>query len=151
MEPARYRIEFTQQKLLPLAAGFGVVGALFIHELWARIAFGVSALVVVGVTLLVRRARPQLVLDDSGYAVEELGREKLRVAWSEVVKVRADEAEHALYVDVGDPKRNLLVPPSSGYGFRFERAPELYARILQSVPAEKVERVEPLDATVPKA
>jgi hypothetical protein len=91
------------------------------------------------------RARAAVVLDETGYTVEEHGREKLRVAWSEVVRVRADAEEKAAYVDCGDRARNLLIPPRRGYGFRFERSDALYARVLEAVP-DKVVLVPRLDA-----
>ena len=56
------------------------------------------------------------------------------MAWSDVIKVKADPSEHAAYVDCGDPAKNLLVPPVRGWGFRFRRAPELYARIVKEQP-----------------
>jgi hypothetical protein len=137
----RYRLIFTQRRVLPLAVAIAIVGAVVATALWARIACVAVACLAVLAAWLQGRARPALVIDDEGYAVEEHGREKLRVRWSEVVKVRADGGEKALYVDVGDPARNLLVPPRRGYGFRFERADELYQHILQRVPADKVEAV----------
>lgn len=42
------------------------------------------------------------------------------------------------------PSRNLLVPPERGYGFHFERADALYARILDAV-TDRVELVPRLD------
>ena len=137
----RYRLIFTQRRVLPLAVVVALIGAAVSTALWARLTCGLVAALAVVAAWLQGRARPALLLDDEGYAVEEYGREKLRVRWSEVKKVRADGAEHALYVDVGDPARNLLVPPKRGYGFRFDRAEELFQRILQRVPADKVEAV----------
>jgi hypothetical protein len=141
----RFRIVFAQARVLPVAVAIGAIGVVFAQAGWVRIAFGAMAVSMTVVGLVLGRARPEVVLDDDGYAVQEFGREKLRVAWSDVVKVRSDEKEHALYVDCGDPARNLLVPPRRGYGFRFARQEELYARILARVPAEKIERVERLD------
>jgi hypothetical protein len=141
----RFPLVFTQRRVLPLAVGVAVAGAIVTDLLWARLACGAVALVALVAAWLQSRTRPALILDDQGYAVEERGREKLRVAWSEVKHVRADGAEHALYVDVGDPARNLLVPPRRGYGFRFERSEELFQKILSSVPSEKVEAVARLE------
>ena len=106
---------------------------------------GAFAIAATGATLWFRRARPELVVDETGYSVLEHGREKLRVGWSEVLKVRADASEHACYVDCGDPARNLLVPPRRGWGFHFQRSNELYARILDAVPSSIVELVPRLD------
>ncbi len=144
-EAARYPILFAQRRVLPVAIACGLVGVVLGQALWMRLAFGAMVVGMGAVALVLRRARPEVLIDDQGYAVREFGKEKLRVGWSEVVKVRADEAEKAAYVDCGDPSRNLLVPPARGYGFRFGRADELYARILAAVPASLIERVERLD------
>jgi hypothetical protein len=141
----KYRLIFTQRRVLPLAVLVALGGAAVTEALWARVVCVAVALLSLAAAWLQARARPALVLDDEGYAVEEHGREKLRVRWSEVVQVRVDAAEHALYIDVGDPSRNLLVPPRRGYGFRFEQAEELMQRVLARVPPEKVEAVARLD------
>jgi hypothetical protein len=145
---ARFPLIFTQRRILPLALAFALAGVVFADGPWTRGVSGTFALATAVAAWVQRRARPALVLDERGYAVEEHGREKLRVAWSEVVKVRADEEEHALYLDCGDPSRNLLVPPVRGYGFHFEHAEELYRRILEAVP-DKVEPVARLDMPPP--
>jgi hypothetical protein len=140
----RYRLIFTQRRVLPVAVLVALAGAAVTEAWWARGACVAVAVLAIVAAWLQSRSRPTLVIDDGGYAVEEYGKEKLRVSWGEVHKVRADGAEHALFVDVGDPQRNLLVPPRRGYGFRFERADELYQRILSLVPADKVESVAKL-------
>jgi len=147
--PEKFALILTQRRVLPVAVAFALVGAGFSTAWWARAGCAVFALVALALALWQWRARPQLVLDERGYAVEEHGREKLRVAWSEVVKVLADADEHALYVDCGDRARNLLVPPRRGFGFRFERADVLYARVLAAVP-DRVELVKRLDAGKPE-
>lgn len=140
----------TQRRVLPVAIGFALLAAAFGPSWWLRGACGGFALLAAALYLWQARARPRLVLDDAGYAVEEHGREKLRVAWSEVVKVLVDAEEHALYIDCGDQTRNLLVPPRRGFGFRFDRAAELYARVLLAVP-DRIELVARLDAGKPPA
>ena len=149
MAEARHPILFAQRRVLWVAIAFGAVGALLGQAAWMRIAFGAMTALMLAVWLLSQRARPEVIVDDEGYRVEEFGKEKLRVRWSEVQKVRADEAEKAAYVDCGDSNRNLLLPPARGYGFRFERSDELYARILAGVAPEKIERVERLDPRLP--
>ena len=140
----RYRLRFTQSPLLYVAIAFAVLGTLVAPSTGLRVASIGFGLLTLFALLFQMRARPSLVLDPSGYAVEEHGKEKLRVAWSEVISIRADEGEHALYVDCGDPKRNLLVPPRRGYGFRFENAEALYAYVLACAP-DRIVRVERLD------
>jgi hypothetical protein len=137
-----------QRRVLPLAIAFALAGVLVLDGGWARAAAAVLA--ATGVALLVweRRRAPAVRVDADGYAVVERGRDKLRVAWSEVVRVRVDAAEHALYVDCGDPARNLLVPPRHGWGFHFEGAEELFRLVCAAVP-DRVEAVARLDAPPP--
>jgi hypothetical protein len=140
----RYRLIFTQRRVLPLAVAVALVGAAVAQVISARIVCGVVAALAILAAWIQGRGKPALILDERGYAVEENGREKLRVAWGEVQKIRADSAESALYVEIGDPARNLLVPPKRGYGFRFERPEELFRNILLHVPPEKIEFVSKL-------
>jgi hypothetical protein len=145
----RFQLSFPQRRILPVSLVIAFTGAALADAMWLRLFCGGFGVLTLGLWLVLRRAQPCVVIDDQGYAVEEFGKEKLRVAWSDVVKVRADPSEHALYVDCGDPAKNLLVPPRRGYGFRFPKAQELYARIVDKVP-DKVELVERLDAQPPK-
>jgi hypothetical protein len=144
----RFELSFPQRRILPVSLVIAFAGAALADATWLRLFCGGFGLLTLGLWLVLRRAQPSVVVDESGYAVEEFGREKLRVAWSDVIKVKADPSEHALYVDCGDPAKNLLVPPARGWGFRFPRAPELYARVLAAVP-DKVELVERLDPKTP--
>lgn len=141
----RYPILFTQFGLVPVAVlllgGWAILASSPTVRLIAAILAGLTAVVAA----LLWRARPALVVDEAGYAVWEGGREKLRVAWHEVLRVRCDDAESACYVDCGDPPRNLLVPPKRGYGFRFAKQRELYERIRAAVGAERLEMVNKLD------
>jgi hypothetical protein len=149
MAPARHPLVMTQRWVLLIALVVAVACAAGATSQLARAGAIAIALAIAAAALWQQRTRPVLVLDDDGYAIEQRGRETLRVAWREVKRVRADEGELALYVDVGEPGRNLLVPPARGYGFRFAGAAALFARVLASVPAERVERVERLDAPPP--
>jgi hypothetical protein len=140
----KFDVILTQRWVLPLAVAVAALGSGLASSWWARALFGAVALAAALAAAWQWRARPRLVVDERGYAVEEHGREKLRVAWTEVVKVLADAEEHALYVDCGDKTRNLLVPPRRGFGVRFARADVLYARVLEAVP-DRVELVKRLD------
>ena len=137
------------RRVLPAAIVFAASGALFAGGFLRAgcIAFAAFAALI---WAWQARARPELVVDDDGYAVVENGREKLRVPWGEVRRVRADRAEHALYVDAGDSARNLLVPPKRGFGFRFARQELLYARVIERVPEPLIEMVDRLDAPPPE-
>jgi hypothetical protein len=129
------------------ALAFALVGAIYMPSLVGRIA-GLVVFVLVGVgAWAMRLSRLVLRLDDDGWAIEQRGRERVRVKWSDVQRVRIDKRESALYVDCGDKARNLLVPPRRGYGFRFADAPTICARVLATVPAERVVEVERIDVS----
>jgi hypothetical protein len=133
--------------LLPVAIVLAIAATAAAHAMPARLIAGFFAMLGVVAWLWQERHRPTLVLDDAGYAIEQEGKEKLRVAWSEVQKVRLDRREHAVYLDCGDKARNLFVPPARGYGFRFARAQAVCERVVASVPAERVVEVERIDVS----
>lgn len=145
--PSRHPLLVGTRWLLPVAIVLAVGGALAAHGLTARLVAGFFALLGVGAWLWQERHRPTLVLDDEGYAIEQQGREKLRVRWSEVQKVRFDKREGAVYVDCGDKARNLFVPPRAGYGFRFADSAAACARVVAAVPADRVVEVERIDVS----
>ncbi len=118
--------------LLPIAIVLALAAAAAAHALPAKLLAGFFALLGVVAWRWQERHRPTLLLDDDGYAIEQEGKEKLRVAWSEVHKVRIDKRESAVYVDCGDKARNLFVPPGRGYGFRFADAEAVCARARRS-------------------
>ena len=134
-------------RLLPVGIGVGAAVGTFGQLIPVRVAgFAFSGLFAM-VWAAQRRWQPVLLLDDDGYAVEQLEREKLRVRWSEVQKVRVERREHACYVDCGDKERNLFVPPRRGYGFYFADSPGIVDCVLKKVPAERVVEVERIDVS----
>jgi hypothetical protein len=130
----KFPLLYGQRRLLWVALAFALAGAVIADRGWMRMVALGAAAATAAAAVFVRLRRPVVVLDDRGYAVTEGGREKLRVEWSEVKEVRVDPTEHAAYVDCGDPKRNLLVPPRRGYAFTFSQSDRLYQRITESVP-----------------
>jgi hypothetical protein len=144
-EPGRYPLVATTAWLLPLAVVVAVVGIALAGSPLGRLVAAWFTLLGGAAWLWQRRQRPVLVLDEAGFAIEQRGREKLRVPWGEVKEVRLERREHALYLDTGDPGRNLLVPPRRGFGFRFEAQEALVARVLEAVPKERVREVERLE------
>ena len=145
MAASRHPLIVGTRWLLPIAIVLALAGAAVAHTSTARIIAGAfAALGLVG-WWWQQRHRPTLILDESGWAIEQQGKEKLRVAWSEVRAVRVDRRESAVYVDTGDKARNLFVPPRRGYGFRFADAAGACARIVAAVPAERVTDVERID------
>ena len=144
---SRHPLVVSTRWLLPVAIALAAVGAVVAHGLASRAVAGLFAVLGGCGWGFQERHRPTLVLDDAGYAIEERGREKLRVAWSEVQTVRVDRRESAVYVDCGDKARNLFLPPGRGWGFRFADAAAACARVLSAVPAERVVEVERFDVS----
>jgi hypothetical protein len=142
MTESRHPLVYTQRGLFVAGVVVAVVAGVFLPHLVSKIAAGALAVAcVLGLWWQARR-RPLLIVDDNGYRIEVGGERQVSVRWSEVKKVRADAAEHALLVDCGEPARNLH-SPSSGYGFRWRDAGELYQRVVAAVP-DRVELVEKL-------
>lgn len=148
MAPSRHRIRANGRLLLPLALALTVGIALFGGHAFRLDALAAAAAEVAALGWMRRSART-LVLDDDGYAIEAHGRESLRVRWAEVTRVRHDPGEQAVYVDCGNPARNLLIPPARGFGFHVVGAAEATARVLASVPPARIEVVERLEAPRP--
>ena len=147
--PQRFVLLSTTRHLLPGAIFCGALVALLADGRGVRLAFAAGALLLLGIALLLRRRRPTLELDPEGYQVVVAGQRRFRVAWSEVKRVRVDRAEGALYVDCGDPARNLLLPPTRGYPFTFQDREVLFARVLASVPAALLDEVAALEPPAP--
>lgn len=139
-----FRLVHTQRGVLVVAGLFAVVGGAFIPSLAARLASLVLGLLVIAAFLYQRRLAPEVRVGPDGYRVIVAGRERFRVAWADVVRVRAERGEPTVYVETGDPGRNLFVPPR-GYGFRFENADELCRRVLAAVGESRTEFVDRID------
>ena len=146
MATSRHPLVVSTRWLLPLAIALALAGAAAAHAPLARIVAGGFALLGFAAWRVQERLRPTLVIDDRGYAIEQRGSEKLRVAWSEVQAVRVDRKRMALYIECGDKARNVFVPPPRGYGFRFADAQTICERVVTAVPPERITDVESLDA-----
>jgi|GEM_PF-7030313 len=140
----RHQLVYTQRGLLLVAGIMAIGGGAFIPTLPSRLASLALGVLIGAAWLFQRRTRPILVLDDDGYRVEQGGVVRLRVAWTEVKQVRLDEAENAMHLDCGDKSRNLLVPPSRGWGYRWQDQAALVQRVLAAIP-DRVVSVERLD------
>ena len=93
-----------------------------------------------------------VVVDDAGYAVTSRGREKFRVAWSEVVRVVASPSTQTCFIDAGTPARSLLVPGDGAPApYAIERRADLFALVVAHVGPDAIETVETLEraAAVP--
>ncbi|MDB4971206.1 MAG: hypothetical protein JWN44_6895 [Myxococcales bacterium] len=146
---SRHALVVGTRWLLPLAIGMALLGAALAHSMGARIVAGLFAVLGFAAWRVQERMRPTLVFDEAGYAIEQSGAEKLRVAWSEVIAVRVDRKRLALYIDCGDKARNLFVPPARGYGFSFADPKTICGRVVDAVPAERITDVESLDEPAP--
>jgi hypothetical protein len=144
MATARHPLLLSLRWLLPAAALLALGLGVLARSPLGHIAGFAIAFVILVLAVVQSRLQPVLILDDAGYAIQQGSKILFRVAWSEVKKVRADAREQALYIDCGDPSRNLLVPPARGYGFRFADTPKIYARVLATV-GDRVVQVERLD------
>jgi hypothetical protein len=145
----RFPLVSTWRWLVPAAVAMALVGLLAFPGLVPRIVCGAAAALVALLWLDGRRRRPVLVVTDDGYQVEVGRRRKLEVSFADVLRVRAVPALQAMYLDCGDPARNLLVPPRRGYGFRFLEQEKLYV-LLATRLADKLEVVAALEtAPVP--
>lgn len=127
-----------------VAIATGVLLAALGPSLAWRLLCGGAALAVLLGNWAIGRRRPVLIIDETGYRVEVAGRERFRVLWAEVRRVLHDRSEAAVYVDCGDGRRNLLVPPAAGFAFTFSDRPHLTARILAKL-SDKVQEVARLD------
>lgn len=121
----------------------GLLAALGPSLLWQVVSGGAALAVLLG-TWAVGKRRPILIVDDAGYRVEVAGHERFRVLWSEVRRVLHDRSEAAVYVDCGDGRRNLLVPPAAGFAFTFSDRERLVTGILARL-GDRVQEVERLD------
>ncbi len=142
----RFALVSSVRWLVPAAIALGLLGAAAGPTARARVTFGVGSGTLALLGAIGRWRRPTLIIDEQGYRVTERGRERLSVAFAEVVRARAVPAERALYLDCGDPARNLLVPPRHGFGFRFARQAELYLLLARQLGDKLVvvaELVEP--------
>jgi hypothetical protein len=141
--PSRHRVVPSAYAALPVS--MAVTAGAMLFSPGQRLLL-VCLLVGEGIAYGMQWARPRFVVaDDDGYAVVVQRAERFRVRWTEVQKVRHEPKEPAVYVDCGEPARNLLVPPRRGFGFHVTDAATLCARVLASVPADKVETVERLE------
>jgi hypothetical protein len=90
--------------------------------------------------------RYAVVVDDDKLIVRHGTEEKLRLPWSDVVRVIASPSTKTLFLDGGGAARSLLVPgPGASGPYMIERREQLYDAILARVPAERVTQVESLE------
>ena len=132
------------RRLIPIAFALSLAGVIFAVSTTTRLVYAALTLAVVALWLFARARRAVLVIDDEGYRVEVGRRRALAVRWDEVTRARAAPAEHAMYLDCGDPARNLLLP-GRGYGFRFARQEALYTLLALRL----ADRLELVDKLVP--
>lgn len=145
---SRHPLQARARMVVPVAIAVGLVGGAAAEA--ARIFFLASAAAIALLWWASRLFARVLVVGEQGYRVEQRGRTVLEVRWDEVRRARAVPVEQAMYLETGDPARNLLLPTRHGYGFRFARQAELYLRIARAL-AGKLEIVETLVPPEPAA
>jgi hypothetical protein len=91
--------------------------------------------------------RLEVVLADDALEVRSPTATKLRLAWSDIVRVVASPSTHTCFVDGGAPAKSLLVP-GVGAPAPYDIADKvaLYDAILARVNPDKVRVVESLEA-----
>ncbi len=142
LEEQRFEPRASTRFVVPLAVALGLLGAALAPTLTGHLVLGGGAAAVGALWALTRARRPALLVGAEGYRVVEGRREKLRVRWDELRRVRAVPAEQAMYLDCGEPGRNLLLPTRHGFGFRFQRQSELYVLLARRLEG----RLEIVDA-----
>jgi hypothetical protein len=125
-----------------VAIGVGALLAVLSHLLLWR-ALGGTVAVVLTLAWVWGRHRAFVYVLPDGYRVKT-GRLDFTVRWSELKRVLHDPTESALYLDCGNPARNLLVPPATGFAFTFARKQALYQQLLLAVGhlAQQVPRID---------
>lgn len=147
MTESRHTLLPAMRQMVPLAVVCALVGALVSTTGAWRTSFAALGAAWGLAWGVLRHRRPELVLSADEYRVEVAGTVRFRVGWSEVLRIYHDPGEHAVYVDCGDPARNLLVPPERGFGFTFTGRKQLYQSLLAAAP-DRVQQVENLDSVV---
>src|SRR5579883_2844415 len=105
----RFPLLPTTRWLVPIAIVVGLAGLALSDGRTPRLIYAVGTALVALLWAWSRWRRPVLIVDGAGYRVEVAGRLKLKVRFAEVRRARAVPAEQAMYVDCGDPARNLLL------------------------------------------
>lgn len=144
----RFTLLPTTRYVAWVAIGVGAGLAALSPLAWARLAGAGAALLILGAQFILRARRPTLVIDAGGYRVEVGGRARFSVRWEEVQRVLRDAAEEAMYIDCGDPRRNLLLPPRAGFAFTFTQRERLYA-LLNSLVGGRAQDVPRFDRELP--
>ena len=144
-EPQRYPLLPSTRIAVPIAIALGLAGIAFATGSTPRLVYAAGTLAVIALWLANLARRPVLVVDGEGYRVEVRRREVVRVRFDEVKRVRAVPGEQAMYLDCGDPKRNLLLPTRHGFGFRFARQATLYVTLAKRLS----DRLEIADTLIP--
>jgi hypothetical protein len=152
-EARRFRFRPRYRGVAAVAMGVGAVTAA-VSAVWGGflvfpIVVGGSGLALGGAYLASPTWRYEVVVDDIGLAVVAGARDKLRVAWADIVRVVASPSTQTCFVDGGEPAKNLLVPGDGAPApYAIEDRAALYAAILARVPPDRVEEVESLEAVM---
>lgn len=126
----RFPLQYAGRWLIPLAIAVGVTGIFAAQGLGPRLFFAIGSLLMVVAWRVAHARRAVLEIHDQLFRVAVRDKSRFAVKWEEITVARAVPDEHAMYVECGEPQRNLLLP-ERGYGFQFERQKELYDLLAQ--------------------
>ena len=139
----RFRPRYRALAASALGVGgtLGVVAVAALGTALLPLATGVAGVVLGAGYLLSPTWKLAVVIDDDALEVRSPKGLRFRLAWSEVVRVVASDANKTAFVDGGTPARSLIVP---GDGlpapYDIDNKADLYAAILAHVPEDKVQR-----------
>jgi hypothetical protein len=124
----------------------GLLTAVLGREQGWIIAAGALGPVLAAAYLMSPAWRLRVFADDEGLEIRRGDDIRLRLLWTEVVRVLVVPRWKVAFVDGGDPAKSfLLTGPGAPGPYRIERREALYDYILANVPAEKIEQRETLE------
>jgi hypothetical protein len=145
----RFRPRYRALALSALGIG-GTLSAAAIALLGVAVlplATGVAGVALGAAYLASPTWKLEVVVDDTHLEVRSPKATKLRVAWTDVVKVIASPSTHTCYVDGGAADKSLIVPGDGAPApYDIEDKAALYDEIIAHVAAGKVQTVETLEA-----
>lgn len=149
-EVRRFRFRPRYRGLALTSAGLGgtlsVVSLAALGAATLPLATGVAGLVLGTAYMLSPTWRIEVVVGDEAIEVRTRKATKLRLPWTDVVRVVAAEQSPTMFVDGGTPENSLLVPGEGAPApYDIEDKPGLCAAILAHVPADRVTKVDSLE------
>src|SRR3954470_15387383 len=108
---------------------------------------GLAGMALGGAYLASPTWRLSVIVDDVALEVRGPKGAKLRVAWTDIVRVVASPSTKTCYVDGGTADKSLIVPGDGAPApYDIDNKAALFDEIIAHVPADKVTTVETLEA-----